>query len=78
MRKLVYFMFMALGVFSLGTIDQPVQKSADTQIQQDRIQQDNAYFSDAMNQASDETLVARHYSHSSHSSHTSHYSSRFN
>lgn len=77
MRKLVYFIFMAFGVFSIGTIDQPVQKASVTQIQQDKVQQDNAYFSDAMSQASDETLVAAHYSHRSHSSHSSHYSSRY-
>ncbi len=72
MRRIVYLLFMAMGVFSLGSIEQPVQKSADTQIQQNEAKQDNSYFSDIMNKASDEMLVAAHYSHSSHSSHYSH------
>ncbi|WP_300952068.1 hypothetical protein, partial [uncultured Desulfovibrio sp.] len=58
-------------------IEQPVQRSADVQMQQDKTQQDNSYFSDVMNKASDETLVAAHYSHRSHSSHRSHVSSRY-
>lgn len=83
MRKIVYLLFMAMGVFSLGPIEQLVQKSADAQIQQNEAKQDNSYFSDVMNKASDEMLVAAHYSHashsshSSHSSHRSHYSSRY-
>ena len=72
MRRIVYLLFMAMGVFSLGSIAQPVQKSADTQIQQSEAKQDNSYFSYFMNKASDEMLVAAHYSHSSHSSHYSH------
>ncbi|WP_300807162.1 His-Xaa-Ser repeat protein HxsA2 [uncultured Desulfovibrio sp.] len=80
MRRIVYLLFMAMGIFSLGTIEQPAQQSAGAQIQQSEVKQDNSYFSDVMNKASDETLVAAHYSHSSHSSHSSHrshYSSRY-
>lgn len=77
MRRIVYFLFMAMSVFSVGAIEQPVQRSADVQMQQDKTQQDNSYFSDVMNKASDETLVAAHYSHRSHSSHRSHVSSRY-
>ena len=83
MRRIVYLLFMAMGVFSLGAIEQPAQQSVDTQIQQNVGKQDNSYFSDVMNKASDEMLVAAHYSHlshyshSSHSSHRSHYSSRY-
>lgn len=80
MRRIVYLLFMAMGVFSLGSVEQLVQKSADAQIQQNEAKQDNSYFSDVMNKTSDEMLVAAHYSHvshSSHSSHRSHYSSRY-
>lgn len=77
MRRIVYFLFMAAGIFSLGTVEQPIQQSADVQIQQHNAKQDNSYFSDVMNQSSDETLVAAHYSHRSHSSHTSHVSARY-
>lgn len=77
MRRIVYFLFMAMSVFSMGATEQPVQQSADAQIQQDKAKQDNSYFSDVMNKASDETLVAAHYSHRSHSSHRSHVSSRY-
>ena len=72
MRRIVYLLFMAMGVFSLGAIEQPVQQSADAQLQQNEAKQDNSYFSDVMSKASDEMLVAAHYSHSSHSSHYSH------
>lgn len=77
MRRIVYFLFMAMGVFSLRAIEQPVQQSHDVKIQQNKAKQDNFYFSDVMNKASDEMLVAAHYSHSSHSSHRSHYSARY-
>lgn len=80
MRRIVYFLFMAMGVFSLRAIEQPVHQSHDVQIQQNKAKQDNSYFSDVMNKASDEMLVAAHYSHSSHSSHSSHrshYSARY-
>ena len=72
MRRIVYLLFMAMGVFSLEAIEQPVQQPADAQIWQNAVKQDNSYFSDIMNKASDEMLVAAHYSHSSHSSHYSH------
>lgn len=77
MRRIIYLLFMAMSVFSLGVIEQPTQKLTDSQIQQNRVKQDNSYFSDVMNKASDETLVAAHYSHSSHSSHRSHVSARY-
>lgn len=71
MRKMIYLMFMAMSVFSLGSIEQSVQQSDEAQIQQNKAKQDNSYFSDVMNKASNETLVAAHYSHSSHRSHVS-------
>lgn len=77
MRKMIYLMFLAMSVFSLGSIEQSFQQSDETQIQQNKAKQDNSYFSDVMNKASDETLVAAHYSHSSHSSHRSHVSARY-
>lgn len=77
MRRIVYLLFMAMSVFSLGAVEQPAQQHADAQVQQNEAKQDNSYFSDVMNKASDEMLVAAHYSHRSHSSHRSHVSSRY-
>lgn len=77
MRKIVYFLFMAMSLLSLGAPGQTNAQGNDAQIQQNNAKQDNSYFSDVMSNASDETLVATHYSHSSHSSHRSHVSARY-
>ena len=52
MRRIVYLLFMAMGVFSLEAIEQPVQQPADAQIWQNAVKQDNSYFSDGLNDCS--------------------------
>lgn len=82
MKKLIYYLFLAAGLFTtgFGSGTPAVQAAAPAIRQLDASSpaaSDMLYFSDVQQSQRGDTLIAAHYSHRSHSSHRSHYSSRY-